>query len=159
MKKIVGCILLAVSGGALSFAQQAISSAGGEASGAGGTVSFTVGQPEYTSLKGNSGSVMQGVQLPYEIQVITGLEINKDILLECEAYPNPATDFLILKVQRDKIDNLSYRLFDINGKLLEEKPIGDAETNISLRRYPSAAYFLKVINNSKEIKIFKITKY
>ena len=43
-------------------AQNAIPAAGGNAAGAGGTVSYTVGQAVYTTNTGTTGSVVQGVQ-------------------------------------------------------------------------------------------------
>ena len=158
MLKIMGCIAIAVLSGAFCSAQQAVSSAGGNATGSGGTVSFTSGQTSYTALISGSGSVVEGVQQPFEIQVVTQLAPASEITLACEAYPNPTTDFLILKIHRDQIDNMSYRLIDLNGKLLEEAFIGDTETTISLKHYKSANYLLKVLDNSKEVMTFKITK-
>jgi hypothetical protein len=158
MKKIVGCIIIAIYGVTFCYAQQAMSTAGGEAAGANGSVSFTVGQTNYNTFLSSSGSVMQGVQQPFDIYVVADLDPNNEITLICEAYPNPATDFLILKVIRNPLENLNYQLIDMNGKLLEEKSIEEAETNISLQHYQPATYFLKVTSNIKEIKTFKITK-
>ena len=95
---------------------------------------------------------------PFEIHVVTQLDPGKAITLECEAYPNPATDFLILKIHREQIENMKYQLIDLNGKVLEEAFIGDAETIISLKHYKPTNYFLKVMDNSTEVMIFKITK-
>ena len=47
------------------LAQQNSVSAGGDVSGSGGTVSFSVGQIDYLSITGAGGSVAQGVQQPY----------------------------------------------------------------------------------------------
>jgi len=49
-------------------AQEATTTAGGEASGSGGYASYTVGQVVYTTKTGTNGnSVIEGVQQPYEI--------------------------------------------------------------------------------------------
>jgi hypothetical protein len=94
MKRIIQGLLVFIYGGAFCNAQQAISSAGGEASGTGGTVSFTIGQTDYISLNSNSGMISQGIQQPFEIMVVTGIGSDKEITLECTIYyPNPATDF------------------------------------------------------------------
>ncbi len=158
MIRIFGCLCIAVSTGALSYAQQAISAAGGNGTGAGGTGSFTSGLVNYTSMVSNSGTVTEGVQQPFIIHVVTRLDPGKAITLEIEAYPNPATDFLILKIHRNQIENMKYQLIDLNGKVIEEAFIGDAETTISLRSYKPGNYFLKVLHNSAEVTIFKITK-
>jgi hypothetical protein len=52
--------------------QNTISSAGGNAKGSGGSASFTVGQIFYTKLSGTNGSVVQGIQQPYEISISKG---------------------------------------------------------------------------------------
>jgi hypothetical protein len=158
MIKIFGCLCIAVCSGAFSYAQQAISTAGGNGTGSGGTVSFTSGQTSYSSMGSNSGIVYEGVLQPFEIQVVTRLDPGKSITLECEAFPNPATDYLVLKIHSEQIENMKYQLIDLNGKVLEEAFIGDAETTISLKQYKPTNYFLKVIDKSTEVMIFKITK-
>ena len=47
-------------------AQEAVAAAGGEATGSGGTVSYTIGQINYTTNTGAGGTITQGVQQPYE---------------------------------------------------------------------------------------------
>jgi hypothetical protein len=68
-------------------AQSTIPATGGNAAGNGGSVSYTVGQIVYTTVSGTNGSVAQGVQQPYEISVVTGIE-NKEINLSCSIYSN-----------------------------------------------------------------------
>ncbi len=158
MIKLFGCLCMAFCSGAFSYAQQAISSAGGSGTGSGGTFSFTSGQTSYTSVVSNSGAIYEGVLQPYEIHVVTQLDPGMSITLECEAYPNPAADYLILKIHSGQIENMKYQLIDLNGKVLEEAFIGNAETSISLIQYKPNIYFLKVIDKSTEVMIFKITK-
>ena len=65
-------------------AQEAIFTTGGEASGNGGSASFSVGQVAYQTYSGTSGSLVEGVQQPYEITVLNGTEeifgVNLEIL-------------------------------------------------------------------------------
>lgn len=145
--------------GATIQAQNTIPASGGNASGDGGTVSYSVGQVVYTTNTSvTSGSIAQGVQQPFEISVITAIEQAEDITLVCSVYPNPANDFLTLKVENYDNKSLSYRLFDANGKLLESKKVTGNETTISMANLLPNLYLLKVIDNQKEIKIFKIIK-
>jgi hypothetical protein len=51
-------------------AQESPTSTGGDATGAGGSSSYSVGQVVYTTATGINGSVAQGVQQAYEISVI-----------------------------------------------------------------------------------------
>ena len=139
-------------------AQEAVSTSGGDATGTGGSVSYSVGQIVYTTNTGTTGSVAQGVQQPYEISVVNSIEEAKNITLSCSAYPNPTTDFVKLNVENYKLENLSYQVYDINGKLLENKKIEGNETKIVMSNLVQATYFIKVIQSDKEIKIFKIIK-
>jgi hypothetical protein len=140
-------------------AQSTIPASGGNATGGGASVSYSVGQVVYTTNTSiTSGSVAQGVQQPFEISVITGIEQAEDITLVCSVYPNPASDFLTLKVEYYDIESLSYKLIDANGKLLESKKVNGNETIISMANLLPNLYLLKVLDNKKEIKTFKIIK-
>jgi len=142
-------------------AQNASTATGGNATGSGGTVSYSVGQTGYTTHTGTTGTVAQGVQQPYEISVISGIEEAKAITLDCTAYPNPTTDFLRLKVGVStslNIKSLTYQIYDVAGKQLVNKKVEGVETTISMQNLVRATYFLKVIDNKKEIKTFKIIK-
>jgi len=139
-------------------AQEAIPAAGGDASGSGGSVSYTIGQLLFTTNTGTNGSVTEGVQQPYEISVVVGIEQAKDINLICKAYPNPTTDLLILEVDVAAADNFFFQLYDIMGKLLVSKEIIDIKTTISMANLSPATYFLKVTDHQRVVKTFKIIK-
>ena len=140
-------------------AQEAIPTAGGEASGSGGTASYTVGQVVYTTNQGTGGNtVAQGVQQPFEISVVTGIAEAKGINLSVTAYPNPTTDYLTLRIDEFEISNLSYQLYDMQGKLLQSEKIRDNQTSIVMSNLVPATYFVKVIQGKKELKSFKIIK-
>jgi hypothetical protein len=155
---ILSTLLLFSLGLAGAFAQSAMPAAGGNASGNGGSVSYSVGQVVYSTNTGASGSEVQGVQQPYEISVITGLEEGKTISMQCSAFPNPATYYVNLKVENYKTENLAYQLYDVSGKLLENKKVDANETSIDMHDLVISTYFLKVTQNNKEIKVFKIIK-
>jgi hypothetical protein len=140
-------------------AQNSITASGGNATGTGGSVSYSVGQAVYTTNTGTNGSLAQGVQQPYEISVVTGIVEARDISLEIVVYPNPATDFIKLKMENYEVQNLRYQLYDINGSLLQDNKIVGNETSIVMSNYMSATYFLKVTDNNKVIKTFKIIKH
>jgi hypothetical protein len=160
MAKVIGVATLLVTALSLSTVsgQNAIPASGGNATGSGGSVSYSVGQVVYTTNFGTNGSVAQGVQQPYEISIVIGLEEAKEINLMVSAYPNPTKEFLNLKVENYNVENLSYQLFDIQGKLLESKKIESKETTIVTSNLAPATYFLKVIESNREIKTFKIVK-
>ncbi len=153
---VLTCIMLL--GVVFAQAQNSATTSGGEASGSGGSSSYSVGQVVYTTNTGTNGSVAQGVQQPYEISVVTGIEEAKDINLSVSMYPNPTTDFLQLKVESEKLKDLSYQLYDITGKLLQSEKITGSQTSIVMSNLLPATYFVKVIQGNKEVKTFKIVK-
>jgi hypothetical protein len=139
-------------------AQNTIPASGGNASGSGGSASYTVGQIVYITSSNSNGSVAQGVQQPYEISVVTAVEKAKDISLEIVVYPNPVTDFAKLKIKNYEVENLRYQLYDIHSSLLQDNKIVGNETNIIMSNLLPATYFLKVTDINKVIKTFKIIK-
>ena len=153
--KFIAILLLSLGLTSLQ-AQQATTATGGNASGSGGTVSYSVGQIAYTTNTGSNGSVAQGVQQPYEISV--GFDDAQEMNLNLTTYPNPTTNFLTLNVGNYTTENLTYQLFDISGKLIESKKITSTTETINLENFAIATYFLKVSNNNKEVKTFKIIK-
>ena len=154
----LSAVLLFVIGMTGLQAQNTIPATGGNATGAGGTSSYTVGQVVYITNTGTNGSSAQGVQQPFEISVVSGVEEAQDISLEIMVYPNPTTDFISLKIENYEVLNLRYQLYDINGSLLEDNIIDGSETSIVISSLMPATYFLKVTDNMKVVKTFKIIK-
>jgi hypothetical protein len=138
--------------------QETIPATGGNASSSGGSVSYTVGQILYSTISGTNGSVVQGVQQPYEISVVTVIKNTEEINLQCIVYPNPTSRLAKLVFGSIDYENLRFRLYDINGVLLQDKKVVNMETEISMEKLSSSVYFLKVIKNNVEVKVFKIVK-
>lgn len=153
-------ILLLFSGLATfeSRAQEMIPAAGGEASGSGGSLSFSAGQPFYSFHAGNDGSLTEGLQQSYVIQLITSIEEAFPPGLLYEVYPNPSAGLLILRIEDPATENLRYQLHNLNGQLLEENKILAVETPISLTDLSRAVYLLKVMEGQEVVRTFKIIK-
>ncbi len=156
-------ILMLVIGLTALHAQQTITAAGGNAAGSGGSVSYSVGQVFYTTNTGTGGSVLQGVQQPYEISLVTELDEGKGISVQCSVYPNPAASYLIVHFDSEVKAQFSAYLFDMNGKLLTTRNIEGNDTRIDMSNLVIATYFLKIVQtknaaSQREIKTFKIIK-
>ena len=139
------------------MAQQATVTSGGNATGSGGNISYSIGQVTYKTQTGTTGIITQGVQQPFEIMTLSGEEFTS-IVLEAVVYPNPTTSTVNLIVKNYALENLNYQLFDINGRIIEEKKVLNQETTINLEGYANAIYILKLNDNKKEVKTFKIIK-
>jgi hypothetical protein len=139
-------------------AQQAIDSSGGDATGINGKASYSIGQVVFTANSGTNGSVIQGVQQPYEISIVLGSEVVKGINLQLSVFPNPTSDFITLEVKDYDFQILNYQLYDITGKEFLNAETDKETTKIEIGNLPPAIYFLKIIDSKKEIKTFKIIK-
>ena len=163
MKKINLGVALALLLGLSAHAQTAISSSGGQASGSGGTVDYTAGQTTYNSYVGSSGSISQGVQQWFNVSIITIDHPNMEaVSLSAVAYPNPVSYQLQLDVAISDGQNLSYSLYDLNGKCLQQASITDAKSIIDMSAYTEGVYLMKVVNitnaQQSQFKTFTITK-
>ncbi|MCR5550516.1 MAG: T9SS type A sorting domain-containing protein [Bacteroidales bacterium] len=159
MKKIY--ILLIFSAISVTlFGQSDIVTAGGTATGAGGSATYTVGQIAVQRATDGSKYIIEGVQQPYEIQGV-GVNNYPGINLQAVVYPNPTQHFVQLRVTNYEIPGygLTAQLFDANGKFLEEYIVTGPETKMDLEKYPTASYQLRILNKDMLLKTFKIVKH
>ena len=157
MKHTILTVCFTLFGLSNSQAQSNTVSTGSEASSTDGTISYSIGQIDYIASSSASTFINQGLQQPFEIVTLSGNEI-KDIQISAQVYPNPSVNHLIISLQNYNYENLSYRLFDIRGREISEGKIANSETIVNMQPYASAAYILKLVDNNKEIKTFKILK-
>jgi len=155
-KRILSTVILFFTFGGM-FSQQNVLSGGGDAEGTTGSVSFSCGQLVYTSNTGSNGTIMQGVQIPYEIYTVVGIN-ETEISLSISVYPNPAENVLFLNIGDYENEKLSFHLYSIQGTLLESKSLRSNKTVIQTESLPNATYLLEIRNEHKVIKSFKIIK-
>ncbi|PJB58231.1 MAG: hypothetical protein CO098_09750 [Bacteroidetes bacterium CG_4_9_14_3_um_filter_41_19] len=159
MKSIIGLVIFIT---ALGFpelhAQEATLASGGTATGSGGTVCYSVGQVAYSTIESPNGTVIQGMQMPFEIFVL-GIDDYIDMNLSISIYPNPTRDFIHLKLESAQFISLSFQLVDFKGTILINQDIVADETSISMENFPASIYFLRVFDNGFLLKTFKIIKH
>jgi hypothetical protein len=141
----------------LAQAQVSVTASGGDASGSGGKVAYNIGQVVYTSNTGANGTVDQGVQHAYEIYTL-GIK-KTELNISLSAFPNPTTEILTLQISDFNHEKLSYQLFDMQGKLLNNGHIVSQQTHINMSSMPSDIYFIHIVNQeNKRVQSFKIIK-
>jgi hypothetical protein len=141
-------------------AQNGTVAAGGDMTGSGGSVSYSIGQVDYITVSGSGGTITQGLQQPYEIWVITGMEV-PGIELSMIVYPNPTSDFVMLRIDDSESFRegaLTYSLYDVKGQMLDRQAIGNLSNRIGLSDFTNGIYFIKVHENERELKVFKVIK-
>lgn len=155
------CINLAIFGTSsiASFGQQGTVSSGGEASAVDGVVSYSVGQVLVQNLSDGTYSVASGVQQAYEVSELIGLHEMALSNLQLSAFPNPTKDGVTLGITDFSDEKLSYTLLDARGRQIRMAEIYSTNTVIDLSSLEPSSYFLRVDENKRPIKTFKIIKY
>ena len=157
--KIIFLLFFLISGLHAQVSHIAIPAAGGSASGGGGTLSYTLGQVGDGLIEDPSGNtLLSGIQQPYELFIINSVDHDKVIGSAIRTYPNPANDYVILKIQDDIERGYSLSIYDIKGELKKEKKVIQNETKISMEELLPSVYFIKVYRNKEIVKTFKIIK-
>ncbi|TAL67046.1 MAG: T9SS type A sorting domain-containing protein [Bacteroidetes bacterium] len=123
-----------------------------------GSVSYSVGQIVYNINTGFNGSIVQGVQQPFEISVIGVIDEFDCITLNSSAYPNPVSDNLKIIIEGFSYFKYSAILYNSIGKKIKEIQIVSDETLIEMRNFASGTYYLNVMNQQSAFKVFKIIK-
>ena len=138
------------------YAQESSNASGGDASGSGGTVAYSIGQVAYTYQTGTNGDINQGVQQALEIYTVGINEEPTNISLK--AFPNPTSDFLSLQFEDYTNEQVDYKIFDLNGKMISSARINGSHTQIDLTSLVKGTYLIEIIEKSKKNKTFKIIK-
>lgn len=157
IRKVIIVFCLVSFGLRTLVAQENTEALGGMAYGTDGSISYSIGQIDYETATGSGGSIVQGLQQPYEIMVISGIEDN-DINLAFAIFPNPTADFVVLSVQNANTLNMTYGLYNIEGKLIEKQALNGSQTTIAMKDLANSIYFIKVLRKSTEVKIFEVIK-
>ena len=139
-------------------AQEAITTTGDEAVGSGGTVSYSVGQVAYITNSSADYSEAQGVQQPFEISVLTNLVELNGQSFEAQLFPNPTIDQLTLSIKDFPVDDMTYLLYDLQGRQLAREPLQTEQTEILVSHLPAATYFLHIVQDQQVVTIFKFLK-
>jgi hypothetical protein len=73
-------------------------------------------------------------------------------------YPNPVIDELtILTKNTFDFKKLSFKIFDINGKLIKQELIIDSKSTIMTTDFSSGLYFIQLYNNFEMLNSYKVS--
>jgi hypothetical protein len=142
----------------LCVAQVSFSTTSNTAWGTDGSGSYTIGQLTYHIYSIGEIIVAEGVQQPYEIFNILGIEALYRSAPETFIYPNPVTSSFILNMKMNKNENCLYKIFDLSGRLLETKELDNCNTTINIEEFSRSVYLLKVYCDNSLIMCHKIIK-
>jgi len=76
--------------------------------------------------------------------------VEKIAQVEIKIFPNPTTEKITLQISNmEKLQTGIFKLFSMNGQLLQDHPVHSETTIISLATLPKGAYILKVLINDR----------
>lgn len=139
-----------------SYAQQASVSAGDNAEGTSGSISYTIGQVFYMPTGNKEVLIIPGMQQGYSIAILSTSKMAENALMT--VFPNPVNDLLTLKTDLLQIKNQNYQVFNLQGKMMKEEVIHSDETVINTQDLPEGVYLFNVLTSGQLLKSFKIIK-
>lgn len=134
----IACSALPVLG---AMGQQALVPAGGESSGTGGTVSWTVGQVDYEATLTAGGSVQRGVQQAYEWLVTSAPDAQMPAV---SVWPNPAVDAVQVSWEAPLPGPAHYALYSASGALVQQGAVAGTTVTVPLAAQASGTYVLVI---------------
>ena len=143
---IGGTIVLLLIGSHLSYAQQTISSGGGDLTTSNVKLAFTIGEIAVKTHTNTNFVIKEGTQHVTTSIVSTVIEENKSII-NVDVYPNPATNYLVLTVTSNDplFTGSNWMLFDVTGKqLASANGLQKGTHRLDLPDLTNGIYFLKV---------------
>ncbi|MBJ6367686.1 T9SS type A sorting domain-containing protein [Snuella sedimenti] len=137
-------------------AQEVVLASGSDASGSGGSASYSVGQTLQATLMGTNDFAYQGIQFYFESETLSIVDTANN--LNVSTYPNPSSSTLNLRVSGIEKGKLFYKLFNLLGVLMTSGEVTGNITKIDIDHLPMATYLLAINNYNNTIKTFKIIK-
>jgi hypothetical protein len=131
----------------------AVVSVGGNILTTSGSVNYTVGQIDYTSIPGSFIVLYLGIQQVYD-PFVTSIDANTDFSI----WPNPVSTTLNIDVKSVNNLGILYQLYTIDGKLLDSKQSSNSHVILNMMNYMQGTYVLMVKYSDKRTLKFKIIK-
>jgi len=152
----ISFVLIGFFSSLISFAQQNTLAAGANASSAEGSISYSIGQMDFSNVSSSNGSVNQGVQQPFEFFVSSVLEFGNENSFSI--FPNPTNEVLNIS-QSFFSEKIEMRLLDMSGRLVLSDQLNAPQHQIDLRTLSQGVYNLTLIKNNQILTSFKVIKY
>jgi len=140
----------------ITSAQQAAVATGGEAGGT-GTLSYSVGQPAYTTVSAPGGTLQQGVQQPYAV-LPTSLATDTEGKLLLTAFPNPASHLITVHANTILSPDASAQVVAADGKLVLQQRLTGVDSQLDLQALAAGSYTLRVLDHDRLLGSFTILK-
>ena len=134
-------------------AQEVVSTQGDSYSNASGNIDFTIGEVIINTGTDGSNDLTQGFhQTNWNF---VGLEDHSPSY-EATIYPNPTSE--VLNIKTSTFENVTYTLYDAQGKLVMQDMLSAEQTPIQVSQLAPGSYSLTLNNQTQNLKTFKLIK-
>jgi hypothetical protein len=143
-----------------SLSPQVIVSDGNYLTSAGGSISYSIGEPVSETTFSGSHILTQGFQQPFSVS-LTAVPENTDASFF--VFPNPVKDAFTIDFGKSAIGVYTISISDVTGRLIQRKEVeinnSSFEQPISLAENDNGIYLISISNKEKTYtRSFKIIK-
>lgn len=134
-------------------AQEVVSTQGDSYSNTSGSIDFTIGEVVINTGTDGTNDITQGFhQTNWNF---VGLEDHAPNF-EATIFPNPTED--VLNIRTSTFENVTYTLYDAQGKLVLQDALSANQTPIQVSQLAPGSYSLILNNETQNLKTFKLVK-
>ena len=134
-------------------AQEVVSTQGDSYSNGSGSIDFTLGEVIIATGTDGTNDITQGFhQTNWNFLGVEDFAPNYEAII----YPNPTED--VLNIRTSTFENVTYTLYDVQGKLVMQDILSAEQTPIQVSQLPPGAYSLTLNNEAQNLKTFKLVK-
>tara|TARA_B110000046_G_scaffold178797_1_gene207106 strand:+ start:392 stop:853 length:462 start_codon:yes stop_codon:yes gene_type:complete len=134
-------------------AQEVVSTQGDSYSNASGNIDFTIGEVVINTGTDGTNDITQGFhQTNWNFLGVDDHGQN----YEATIFPNPTED--LLNIRTSTFENVTYTLYDAQGKLVMQDILSAEQTPIQVSQLAPGSYSLTLNNQTQNLKTFKLVK-
>tara|TARA_B110000093_G_scaffold168771_1_gene196177 strand:- start:420 stop:893 length:474 start_codon:yes stop_codon:yes gene_type:complete len=134
-------------------AQEVVSSQGDSYSNGSANIDFTIGEVIINTGTDGTNDLTQGFhQTNWNFLGVEDFAPSYEAII----YPNPTSD--VLNIRTSTFENVTYTLYDAQGKLVMQDKLSAEQTPIQVSQLALGSYSLTLSNETQNLKIFKLIK-
>lgn len=135
------------------YSQEVVSTQGETYSSPNAIIDFTVGEVVINTVSDGTNNITQGFH--QSNWNFVGLE-NHTPSFEAIIFPNPTSE--VLNIRASAFENVTYTLYDAQGKLIVKDKLTAEQTLIPVSQLATGSYSITLNNPTQNLKTFKLIK-
>ena len=146
-------VLFSLLASGIVSAQEVVSTQGDSYSNASANIDFTLGEVIIDTGTDGTNDLTQGFhQTNWNFLGMEDFATN----YEATIFPNPTSE--VLNIRTSTFENVTYTLYDAQGKLVMQNILSAEQTPIQVSQLAPGSYLLTLNNETQNLKTFKLVK-